>query len=126
MSRYPLAPSKPLTLLQINVGKGGLSHEIALSYAFSEKIDLLLVQEPYIYKDLPRRITKRHPSFECFTPIDDWTSRQPRVLTYVRKGAGLQASQTRPLTPDSPALPDALFLHIASPSKSLPPSSQCL
>jgi ribonuclease HI len=116
MSRYPPAPSKPLTLLQINVGKGGLPHEIALSHAFSEKIDLLLVQEPYIYKDYPRRITKRHPSFECFTPIDDWTSRQPRVLTYVRKGAGLQATQIRPLIPDSPALPDTLFLHIASPS----------
>ena len=92
MSRYPPGPSKPLTLLQINIGKGGLLYEIALSYAFSEKIDLLLVQEPYIYKDYPCCITKRYPSFKCFTPIDDWTSRQPRVLIYVCKGAGLQAT----------------------------------
>jgi hypothetical protein len=118
MTRYPIAPSKPLTLLQINVGRGASAHEIALEQAFTEKIDVLLVQEPYVFTDLSRRITKRHPSYECFTPIDSWTPRRPRVLTYVRKGAGLRTSQTRPLPEDSPALPDILFLTITSLSGS--------
>jgi hypothetical protein len=116
MTWYPTRPSKPLTLLQVNVGKNDTSHEIALDHAHTEKVDILLIQEPYIYKELPRRITKWHPSYECFTPTDDWTSGKPRVLTYVRKKAGLQTSQVRLLADDCPALPDILFLHVSSPT----------
>src|ERR1700759_2685740 len=116
MTWYPTRPSKPLTLLQVNVGKNDTSHEIALDHAHTDKVDILLIQEPYIYKELPRRITKWHPSYECFTPTDDWTSGKPRVLTYVRKRAGLQTSQVRLLADDCPALPDILFLHVSSPT----------
>ena len=105
-----------LTILQINVDKGGPQHEIALSTAYDEQTDVVLIQEPYISRDFPRRITKRHPSFNCFTPIDDWTNSQPRVLTYVRKGAGLRTTQIRPDTLDQSALPDILFLQIQAPS----------
>jgi ribonuclease HI len=114
MSHYPTRPSKPLSILQINASKGDTSHEIALSQAHLEQIDILLVQEPYVYKDLTRRITKRHPLYEIFAPIDDWTVGRPRVLTYIRKRAGLRTSQLRPLAADSPAHPDILFLHITS------------
>ncbi len=62
---------KPLRLLQINVGRGGPSHDLALALAQEEHIDLLLVQEPYIFHERHRRITKRHPLYECFSPIDD-------------------------------------------------------
>lgn len=86
----------PLRLFQINVGKGGSTHELALTTAYDEKADIILIQEPYIYSDPQRRITKRHPAYECFTPVDNWSS-QPRVLTYLRKGAGLQAEQLRPI-----------------------------
>lgn len=79
---------KPLKLLQINVSRGGSPHDLALALAQEEHIDLLLVQEPYIFYERDRRITKRHPSFECFTLTDNWTSR-PQVLTYLRKGVGL-------------------------------------
>jgi hypothetical protein len=104
-----------LSILQINVHKGATQHEIALSTAYNEQIDVVLIQEPYISRDLSRRITKRHPSFNCFTPIDDWANSQPRVLTYVRKGAGLRSTQIRPDTLDQAALPDLLFLHIQAP-----------
>jgi hypothetical protein len=116
MSQYPLPPTQPLTVLQINVGKGSSQYEIALSHAFSEKIDILLVQEPYIYRDLTRRITTRHPAYKCFTPIDDWTTERPRVLSYIRKQARLQTIQLCPLAADSPARPDTLFLHITNPA----------
>jgi hypothetical protein len=58
--------------MQVNVNKGSSNHEIALNLAFLNQIDILLIQEPYIFKqDLSRRITKRHPSYEAFSPMDD-------------------------------------------------------
>ncbi|CCU79231.1 reverse transcriptase, putative [Blumeria hordei DH14] len=80
----------PLRLLQINVCRGPSSHELALTFANEERFDIVLIQESYIYTDRQRQITKFNFNYECFTPTDDWSSR-PRVLTYIRKGAGLQA-----------------------------------
>src|ERR1700744_1480177 len=103
----------PLKLLQINVGKGSDNHELALATAHQERIDILLIQEPYIFKETSRQITKKHPSFECFVPIDNWVLK-PRVLTYVRKGAGLKAEQLRPFNPEDPATRDLLTLSLSS------------
>lgn len=106
---------EPLTILQLNVGRGPDSHVIALSLAFTNNIDVLLIQEPYIFSNLSRQITKRHPSYECFSPTDSWTiNGRPRVLTYVRKNAGIQASQLRPIIEDPSTLSDLLFLQISS------------
>jgi len=44
--------------------------------------------------------------YESFTPLDDWTTR-PRVMSYVRKGSGLQADQLRPVVTR-----DLIFLQI--------------
>jgi hypothetical protein len=92
MNCYPTLATQPLIVLQINVGKGSIQQEIALAYAYAEKADILLVQEPYIYKDYTRRITTRHPAYECFSLTDNWTAGQLRVLTYIRKQARLQAT----------------------------------
>ncbi|EED14697.1 polymerase, putative [Talaromyces stipitatus ATCC 10500] len=71
--------------------------------------------EPYIFSNLSQKITKRHPSYECFSPTDSWTvTRRPCVLTYVWKNAGLQASQLRPIITDPATLSDLLFLQISS------------
>ena len=83
--------AKPLTILQANVGRAATSHEIALSLAANSLIDIILIQEPYIFTDLSQRITKSHPLYESFIPIDDWEIR-PRAISYVCKGAGLQTT----------------------------------
>ncbi|EED11470.1 polymerase, putative [Talaromyces stipitatus ATCC 10500] len=71
--------------------------------------------EPYIFSNLSQKITKRHPSYECFSPTDSWTvTGRPRVLTYVWKNAGLQASQLWPIITDPATLSDLLFLQIFS------------
>ena len=106
ISRTCYRPAKPLTILQINVGRGATSHEIALSLANDSFIDIILVQEPYISTDRKRKITKFHPMYESFTPLDDWALR-PRVMSYVRKGAGLNTTQLRPCTSR-----DLIFLQI--------------
>lgn len=101
--------------MQVNVNKGSSNHEIALNLAFVNQIDILLIQEPYIFKQvLSRRITKRHPSYEAFSPVDDWEI-TPRVLTYLRKGVGLKATQLRPLQQDDPGVSDLLFLSLSTP-----------
>ncbi|KAI1006659.1 hypothetical protein K3495_g1555, partial [Podosphaera aphanis] len=82
----------------INVGKGAVSHDLALAFAKEENFDVILIQEPYIFSDRQRRISKKISAYECFSPTNDWTKR-PRVLTYLRKGVG-----------------DLLFLEITAPS----------
>jgi hypothetical protein len=106
MSRTFYRPAKPLIVLQINVGRGATPHEIALSLANDSLIDIILIQEPYIFTDRKRKITKFHPMYESFTPLDDWETR-PRVMSYVRKGAGLNTAQLRPCTSR-----DLIFLQI--------------
>ncbi|KAI0993546.1 hypothetical protein K3495_g14638, partial [Podosphaera aphanis] len=95
--------------------EGATPHEIALEFANEQKYDIILIQEPFISRDRQRRITKRISSYECFAPIDSWETR-PRVLTYVRKGIGLQTYQLRPLPPYSPAAQDIVFLEVRAPS----------
>jgi hypothetical protein len=65
MNRYPTLAIQPFIVLQINIGKGSIQQEIALAYAYAEKADILLVQEPYIYKDYTKCITTRHSAYEC-------------------------------------------------------------
>jgi hypothetical protein len=66
---YRLA--KPLIVLQINVGRGVTPHEIALSLANNSLIDIILIQEPYIFTDYRWKITKFHPMYKSFTLLND-------------------------------------------------------
>jgi hypothetical protein len=90
-------PSRPLSVFQANTARNSTSHELALEFAFDSLIDVIFIQEPYIFPDRTRRIIKRHPAYETFIPQDDWTAR-PRAITYVRKGKGLRIAQLRPFT----------------------------
>jgi hypothetical protein len=69
--RYQNYWTETLAILQLNVGRAAAAHEITLSQAYSNNIDVILIQEPYIYKDLTHKITKKHPSYECFSPTDN-------------------------------------------------------
>lgn len=86
---------KALKIFQANVGRGQTNHDLALALARADNIDVILLQEPWILKHPEKRITKKHPDFEIFSPTDRWDTR-PRVLTYVRKGRYLHPEQLRP------------------------------
>lgn len=101
-----------LKILSVNVGRSSMAHELALQIAFQTRADLLLVQEPYVSRDLNCRITRKHPSFECFTPVDNWSIR-PRVLTYSWKDSGLMYAQIRPGAYQQEENGDVLFLLVA-------------
>ena len=63
--------TKPLTILQTNIGRAAILYEIAFLLAANSLIDIILIQEPYIFTDLSQRITKFHPLYKSFTPIDN-------------------------------------------------------
>ena len=79
-----------LQILQLNVGRSWEAHETALQLAFENNCHAVLIQEPWIFTDRSRRLSKHHPSFHQFTSTEDWSSR-PRTLTYIRKHPHLKA-----------------------------------
>src|SRR3954471_22470062 len=93
---------KDLQICWANVGKGSPSHITILQTAFTEMIDVVCIQEPFTF---PGTKTQNHPGFDCYAPVDSWDSidpvqreaERPRVMTYVRKGAGLRTQQRRPI-----------------------------
>lgn len=93
--------NRDLQVCWANVGKNSPSHITILQAAFTENVDVVCIQEPYTH---PGTKTQNHPGFDCYAPVDSWDSEdptqreaeRPRVMTYVRKGAGLRTQQRRP------------------------------
>ena len=101
-----------LQILQLNVGRNWEAHESALQLAFENNCHAVLIQEPWIFTDRSRRISKHHPSFHQLAPTEDWSAR-PRVLTYIRKHPHLKAE----LAPFGPSSRDILAVQINTPQK---------
>ncbi|CZR35886.1 uncharacterized protein FPRO_17006 [Fusarium proliferatum ET1] len=89
---------KPLKVFQANVGKIPPAHDCALALADSERYDIVLLQEPWTAHTKTRCLTKTHPAYDTFTPVESWDSNdtRPRVMTYVRRDPRLLADQIRP------------------------------
>ena len=102
-----LGPSE-IKILSINVGRCSATHEIALELAFNTNTDILLIQEPYIHRDL-RKVTRNHPSFTCFSPTDTWSVR-PRVMSYTKKNNHISCTRSRPRSDRGQGMSDVLFL----------------
>ena len=79
-----------LRILQVNVARSPSPHEAALQLAFEQEYHVVLVQEPWISNFREQRLSKHHPAFQLFTPIEDWSNR-PRTLTYIHKHPQLKA-----------------------------------
>ncbi|KAM4061021.1 endonuclease-reverse transcriptase domain-containing protein [Hirsutella rhossiliensis] len=104
----PVVP-RALRVFQANVGKIPPAHDTALALADSERYDIILLQEPWTGLKDGRCLTKTHPAYDTFSPVTDWDGRdtRPRVMTYVRRSAGLVADQKRPV-----ATRDILWLTV--------------
>ncbi|KAF5721341.1 reverse transcriptase domain-containing protein, partial [Fusarium mundagurra] len=89
---------KPLRIFQANVGKIPPAHDCALALADSEQYDVVLLQEPWTAHTDTRSLTKTHPAYDTFTPVETWDGNdtRPRVMTYVRRDPRLLADQIRP------------------------------
>ena len=101
MSRRPRTYNtdrKTLKVFQANVGKIPPAHDCALALADSEKYDIVLLQEPWTEAKNSRCLTKTHPAYETYSPVDSWNdnSTRPRVMTYIRKDSCVLVDQRRP------------------------------
>ena len=96
-------------ILQVNVGRSWAAHEAALQLAFEHCCLAVLIQEPWIFSDHSRRLSKHHPAYSQFSPIEDWACR-PRVLTYILKHPLLSAVQV----PFGPPIQDLLAVSIST------------
>lgn len=90
---YHSKNTRPITILSLNVRRGTYNHEITLNEAYLSFTEIVLIQEPYIYHDHLRRITKHHPSYHTFSTVDNWTKNHPRVISYFRKKSNLSSEQ---------------------------------
>ena len=68
-----------ISFMSINVGRGGQTHDIALSRAYELGVDVVLIQEPSWKK--ATKETKSHPGYDCHIPHGGVNVR-PRAVTY--------------------------------------------
>ncbi|KAI1005055.1 hypothetical protein K3495_g3164 [Podosphaera aphanis] len=107
--------SHTISILSVNVGRSSAAQQIALRTAHTPRTDFLLIQEPYICKNTERKITCRHPYYECYAPVDDWSTR-PRVLSYSRKNNNPTHYQECSDIAIEQGLSDILFLSVRAPN----------
>lgn len=100
-ARHRVRRGNALRLMQSNVRRTPATHDVALNLAWEAGYDVLLVQEPWTELNKhQRKLTKTHPGFDTFSPVEDWLeeANRPRVLTYIRKRKSLRAHHVRPFT----------------------------
>jgi hypothetical protein len=63
--------AKPLTILQANVRREATLHEIVLLLANNSFVNIILIQEPYIFLDWFRKISKAYLMYKSFNLLDN-------------------------------------------------------
>lgn len=96
-----------IAIASCNVGRRLDAHDALLASCSSSQLDMILVQEPWIFSDLTLKRTRAHPGYRVFLPAGPW-NRRPRVCTYVKDSLASYASQ---LQAPSPGQPDLLPVH---------------
>ena len=88
-----LSPPKikgEISFIQHNVGKRQETHQTILEISFLRKIDIILLQEPAVWKNTleNRFFSISHPAFDLILPEKEKI--RPRVLIYIRKNVVFQ------------------------------------
>jgi hypothetical protein len=103
----------PTKILQVNLNRNQQATESALQLALELKVDLPLVQEPWILKDNSIARSINHPSFTQILPnFGEW---RPRTLAYASRGYKPIVS----LPPNSPQDPNLLVIDIKTKTSKL-------
>ncbi|PWI64361.1 hypothetical protein PCL_10530 [Purpureocillium lilacinum] len=90
--------TKTIRVFQANVGKIPPAYDCALALADAEQYDVVLLQEPWREAKEGRCLTKSHPAYDKFSPVNSWAnnSTRPRVMTYVRRRPSAQTEKAMP------------------------------
>ena len=89
--------NRDIQILWTNVGRSSPCHITALQIAYDQDADIVCIQEPFVCSDTR---TSTHPGYTHYPPVDAWDSpdptqfetQRPRVMTYIRRGAGLRVT----------------------------------
>ena len=96
-----------LRIIQANTNRGIQATESVLEYAVQQKVDLILIQEPWIFRDKETGYRDcrsiNHPSFTALLPPHGNNIR-PRTLVYTSRLLQLQINPTRLLDSDCQSL----------------------
>ena len=107
----PKEKRKTLKIFQINMGIGRPANDLAFALLFEEKVDILLIDEPWIAADLEKRLSKRHKSNQVYAPGEDWKKR-PRVIIYIRGQTSLRfVEKKKDILKFTDEMPDILLLE---------------
>src|ERR1700709_412874 len=104
--------STDLKILQINLNCSALATESALQYSIENKIDIIIVQEPWLVRpsyglDYKNTHSVVHQGFIQLIPN---TELRPRTLAYIARNSNFNTS----ISSISPKDPDLLILDITS------------
>jgi exonuclease III len=109
---YSIAKVKgEISILQHNVGKQKEAQQTMLEIAFKRKTDLVLVQEPYTWKDKENNkfFTIPHSAFNVILPCNQTHGKRPRVSIYIRKNKAFNYAERQDLVSST----DAIALEIS-------------
>jgi ribonuclease HI/endonuclease/exonuclease/phosphatase (EEP) superfamily protein YafD len=96
----PPRPSRPsyssISVIQHNTNRQEAANLSILEQALEQGTDLILLQEPHLYKIDNSFIPIQHPAYNLITPIPSTSfpklARRPRVIAYKRKESLFEAS----------------------------------
>jgi hypothetical protein len=84
-----------LRIIQANVNKSAQATESLLEYAIQSESDIILIQEPWIFKDKTTQFKDcrsiNHSSFRALIPLHDKQTR-PRTLVYTSRLLQIQGN----------------------------------
>ena len=99
---------KEIRILQHNCAKSTNTMISCLEYGLTKKIDIVLIQEPWIGDN---QITISHPSYTCIMPaIGQLDKHKPRVLSFVSKSFKLNITPRLDISSNT----DIQVLHISN------------
>ena len=107
----PRKNTKQLTVMQVNVGRGGPANNLALVLGYKRNMDVIMIQEPWIGRELDRKMCKKHREYQAYAPKNEWKER-PRVVTYIQIKILVQCTKNRQDLLETDGSQDMLLLEI--------------
>lgn len=62
---------KQLTVMKVNIRRGGSANDLALALEYERDIDVIMIQEPWISHELDRKICKKYKEYQAYAPKNE-------------------------------------------------------
>ncbi len=95
-----------ISVISHNTARSNIVNQTILEIARARQVDILLVQEPFIFTSESTQIPTQH--FDYLTITNNIGNTRPRAITYIRKESKIEFTNRTDLVSD----PDAVLLEI--------------